>query len=95
MACSSHGITDNTLFQYHSWSSNGRWIVFSSRRMTGLYTCLYLAYVDASGHVGKPFLLPQKQSDYYFYQYKSYNVPEFMKGKVCVKRKEVRRAMGV
>lgn len=67
---------------YHSWSSNSRWIVFSSRRTTGLYTCLYLAHVDVAGHVCKPFLLPQKTSGYYFYQYKSYNVPEFMKGKV-------------
>lgn len=79
---------------YHSWSSEGRWIVFSSRRMTGLFTCLYIAHVDSQGVVGKPFLLPQNKSDYYLFQYKSYNVPEFMKGKIQVDRKRLKEAMG-
>lgn len=78
---------------YHSWSSEGHWIVFSSRRMTGLFTCLYLAHVDSSGLVGKPFLLPQKKSDFYFFHYKSYNVPEFVKGKIQVDRKSLEEAM--
>lgn len=78
---------------YHSWSSEGHWIVFSSRRMTGLFTCLYLAHIDSSGHVGKPFLLPQKRSDSYFFQYKSYNVPEFMKGPVCTSEKDLEAVM--
>lgn len=67
---------------FHSWSSNGRWVVFSSRRNDGLYTSLYLAHIDETGKVGKPFILPQKQSGFYFYQDKSYNVPEFMKGEM-------------
>lgn len=29
---------------YHSWSSNGRWIVFSSRRDDGSYTRPYIAW---------------------------------------------------
>ena len=78
---------------YHSWSSEGHWIVFSSRRMTGLFTCLYLAHIDSSGHAGKPFLLPQKRSDSYFFQYKSYNVPEFMKGPVCTSEKDLEAVM--
>lgn len=80
---------------YHSWSSEGHWIVFSSRRMTGLFTCLYLAHIDSSGHAGKPFLLPQKRSDSYFFQYKSYNVPEFMKGPVRTSRKDLEEVMGI
>lgn len=71
---------------YHTWSTNGRWIVFSSRRIDGLYTSPYLAHVDGSGKVGKPFLLPQKNSDFYFYQHQSYNIPEFMTGKIKDRR---------
>ncbi|MGL5317169.1 MAG: TolB family protein, partial [Bacteroidales bacterium] len=44
---------------YHSWSSNGRWLVFSSRRLDGLYTHLYLAHWDTEGNWSKPFALPQ------------------------------------
>jgi len=67
---------------YHSWSSNSRWIVFSSRRIDGLYTRPYLAYIDDSGEAHKAFLLPQKNPDYYHKFLKSYNIPEFITGKV-------------
>lgn len=65
---------------YHSWSSNGRWVVFSSRRLDGRYTRLYLAHFDGEGHFGKPFLLPQKSYEHNVLRLKSYNVPEFVKG---------------
>lgn len=69
---------------YHSWSSNGRWVVFSSRRVNGLYTHPFIAYFDKNGKAHKPFLLPQKDKDYYAYLMKSYNIPEFVKGKVDI-----------
>lgn len=67
---------------YHAWSSNGRWVVFSSRRLDGLYTRPYIAYIDATGHARKPLLLPQPTEDFYQIQMKSYNVPEFILGPV-------------
>lgn len=67
---------------YHSWSSNSRWIVFSSRRMDGLYTRPYLAYIDDDGKAHKAFLLPQKSTEFYRKLMKSYNIPEFITGKV-------------
>jgi hypothetical protein len=67
---------------YHSWSSNSRWIVFSSRRIDGLYTRLYIAYINSEGQAEKPFLLPQKDTAFYHRFMKSYNVPEFITGKV-------------
>ena len=67
---------------YHSWSSNSRWVVFSSRRLDGLYTRPFFAYVDAEGKVSKPFLLPQADTDYYLRLMKSYNIPEFITGEV-------------
>jgi Periplasmic component of the Tol biopolymer transport system len=69
--------SDNTE-SYHSWSSNGRWVIFSSRRIDGRYTRLYIAHHDGEGHFGKPFLLPQKNPDLNQLRLKSYNIPEFM-----------------
>ncbi len=69
---------------YHSWSGNSRWVIFSSRRIDGLYTRPYIAYIDGEGNARKPFLLPQKGKDYYTFLMKSYNIPEFIEGKVKV-----------
>ena len=63
---------------YHSWSSNARWILFSSRRDDTNYTRLYIAHVDAGGKASKAFVLPQQSPDYYPLFDRSYNVPEFM-----------------
>jgi hypothetical protein len=67
---------------YHSWSSNSRWIIFSSRRMDGLYTRPFIAYINSEGKASKPFLLPQKDTEFYHRFMKSYNIPEFITGKV-------------
>ncbi len=69
---------------YHSWSSNGRWIVFTSRRLDGLFTRLWISYFDTSGKACKPFILPQKNPVYYDSFLKSYNKPEFIKTKVQI-----------
>ena len=67
---------------YHSWSSNGRWFVFSSRRIDGLYTSPYFAHIAEDGTVSKPFLLPQAESSFYEDFMQSYNIPEFVSGKI-------------
>jgi len=67
---------------YHSWSSGGRWIVFSSRRIDGLFTRLYFSYFDTSGKAHKPFILPQKDPEFYATFLKSYNVPELVTSKI-------------
>lgn len=68
---------------YHNWSSNSRWIVFSSRRDDGLFTRPYFAHVSEDGTVSKPFMLPQKDPGrFYETLFMSYNVPEFVTGKV-------------
>lgn len=69
---------------YHSWSSNGRWIVFSSRRDDGGYTRPFIAHVDKEGRATRPFELPQADPDYHRQLMRSYNIPEFMKGRVTV-----------
>lgn len=67
---------------YHSWSSDGRWVMFGSRRADGRYTHIYIAYLDEEGNPDKPFLLPQKDPRYNEWRLKSYNIPEFIKDKV-------------
>jgi dipeptidyl aminopeptidase/acylaminoacyl peptidase len=70
---------------YHTWSTSGRWIVFSSRRDDGNYTRPFFAHVDKDGHATKPFELPSEDPNYHREFLKSYNVPEFLLGPVSVK----------
>lgn len=75
---------------YHSWSSNSRWMIFSSRRTNGLYTRLFITYVEENGTVHKPFLLPQKNPlEYYKKLMFSYNIPEFIKNKVDIPKNQL------
>ncbi len=77
---------------YHSWSSNSRWMVFSSRRDDGLYTRLFFTHIDENGQETKPFMLPQKHPlHYYNYLNRSYNVPEFVTGPVDLDRVEAEK----
>lgn len=75
---------------YHSWSSNGRWVIFSSRRLDGRYTRLYMAHIDADGNIRRPFLLPQKDPELNLLRLKSYNIPEFMKAKVMLNQEKLK-----
>ena len=69
---------------YHSWSSNGRWVVFSSRRYDGNYTRPFIAHIDSEGRGSKPFELPSAHPDYHRQFLKCYNIPEFMRGPVTI-----------
>ncbi|MBO4624346.1 MAG: PD40 domain-containing protein [Bacteroidales bacterium] len=85
---------------FHSWSTNGRWMVFSSRRGDGLYTRPYITYINEKGEASKPFLLPQKDPmAYYKRLMDSYNLPAFMTGPVEMPRhkmvKEILESAGV
>jgi hypothetical protein len=67
---------------YHSWSSNSRWFVFSSKREDGICARPYFAYVDINGQTYKPFALPQKNAFFYDDYWITYNVPELVAGQV-------------
>ncbi|MHC4355061.1 MAG: TolB family protein [Planctomycetota bacterium] len=77
---------------WHSWSGNSRWIAFSSKRQGGSLTRTYLAYVDRSGQVHKPFVLPQKDPTYYDSLLETYSVPELIAGSVRVSKSALARA---
>ncbi|MBO7637902.1 MAG: PD40 domain-containing protein, partial [Treponema sp.] len=62
---------------YHSWSSNGKWVVFSTRREDGAYTRLYLSHLNDNGSFSKPFALPQRDPSFNRKYMYSFNIPEF------------------
>lgn len=68
---------------YHSWSKNGRWIVFSSTRLDGQWVRPYIAYFDPqTASFSKPFLMPQQDQNYYLQEMCSYNVPELIESPI-------------
>ena len=77
-------INSDDVESYHSWSSNGRWVVFSSRRYDGNFTRPFFAHIDQRGRGAKPFELPQSDPDYHRQFLRSYNIPEFMSGPVTI-----------
>jgi len=77
-ACPWEEVNSKDTESYHSWSSNGRWVVFSSRRYDGVFTRPFFAHIDAQGRGAKPFELPTEDPDRHRQLLKSYNVPEFM-----------------
>jgi hypothetical protein len=86
-------INSNQSESWHSWSSNSRWIVFSSKRRDGVFTRLYLAYIDKDGNVYKPILLPQKDPLFYDSCLQTYNTPEFVIEPIKVRAEKLARAI--
>ncbi|HUX97381.1 MAG TPA: hypothetical protein VMV47_16725 [Bacteroidales bacterium] len=77
---------------YHSWSSDGKWIVFSSKRLDGLTARPYFAYFESPDAVGKPFVLPQKDPALYRRLAKTFNRPELITGKPDVNSRSFMKA---
>jgi len=78
---------------WHCWSSNGRWIVFSSKRLDGLFTRPFFSYADRNGEFSKPFLLPQADPAFYESYLKVFNVPELVTGPIRVEESTLARAL--
>lgn len=82
----SEGFADS----YPSWSSNGHWIMVSSRRGDGNFSRLYFSYFH-DGKVEKAFMLPQEDPEFDNYRLKCYNRPEYMIEPVKISVKEFSR----
>ena len=78
---------------WHCWSGNSRWIVFSSKRLDGLFARPFFSYVDEQGRFHKPFLLPQEDPTYYDTCLQTFNVPELVQGPVTVKESGLAQAV--
>ncbi|UCG57727.1 MAG: PD40 domain-containing protein [Phycisphaerales bacterium] len=89
-----HKLPINSEFSesWHSWSSNSRWIAFSSKRRGGLFTRTYFSYVDDTGTAHKPFVLPQRSANCYDSLLETYSVPELLKGPITVSKSLLARA---
>ncbi len=78
---------------FKAWSSNSRWIVFTTRRDDGAYTRLYLTYFDKDGRAHKPFILPQEDPEQNLRLFKAYNVPEFTRDEVKWSPKDIEQIL--
>jgi len=76
---------------YHSWSSNGKWLIFSSKRGDGLTARPYISYMEETGVSEKPFILPQMDPEFYQGFSKSFNIPEFSTEKIDINPGEIRK----
>ncbi len=65
---------------WQTWSSNSRWIVFSSKRLHGVFTRLFISYIDPAGNAHKPVLLPQGDPRFYDSCLLVFNTPELVIG---------------
>jgi hypothetical protein len=73
-----------------SWSSSGRWLVFSSKRMDGVLSRPYIAYIDRDGHAHRPFVVPQKDPRVYDRILANFNLPRLLKDRVELRPVEIR-----
>ncbi|MCX5646104.1 MAG: hypothetical protein NTZ17_15700 [Phycisphaerae bacterium] len=78
---------------WHSWSSNSRWIAFSSKRGNGTFTRTYLSYVDPNGTAHRPVLLPQRDPTHYDSCLWTYSVPELVAEPVKVAKEDLGRVV--
>ena len=69
---------------FHVWSSNGKWLMFSTRREDGVHTRLYFSHIDEEGHFSKPMALPQRDPEFNRVFLNAFNIPEFMKEPVHI-----------
>ena len=86
-------INSNKSESWHSFSSNGRWIAFSSKRQSGVFTRTYISYVDRQGKAYKPLLLPQKDPTYYDSCLWTYSVPELVREPVRITKETLGRVV--
>lgn len=86
------GINSEYSESWHSWSSNSRWIAFSTKRDGGLLTRTYFSYVDETGTAHKPFILPQKNPVAYDAMMQTFSVPELVKERIKVPASTLARA---
>jgi hypothetical protein len=83
-------LNSNSTDSYHVWSQNGRWIVFSSKRLDNIFSRPFFSYFDKNGKEHKPFLMPQEDPLFYDSFMKNYNRPELVTGKINLNPRQIR-----
>lgn len=82
-------LNSNECESWISWSSNSRWVVFSSKRVSPLFNRPHIAYVSSTGECGKPFILPQEDPEFYDSLLKTFTIPTLAKGPITVPESEL------
>ena len=76
-------VNSDNVESFHTWSSTGKWFVFSSKRIDGLWAHPFIASFDPeTGFAGKPFMVPQEDPEFYKTFTKTFNLPELIKSSV-------------
>jgi hypothetical protein len=76
------GLNSELTESYPSWSQNGSWLMFVSKRDDGHFSEVWFSHIDENGIAGKPFVMPQRDPNFYKDYLYNYNRPEFISGKV-------------
>jgi len=74
-----------------NWSSNSRWVVFSSKRGNPRLSRPWLAYVWPDGRTGKPFVTPQRDPTADDFNLLTYSNPTLATGPMTVPQKDLIR----
>jgi hypothetical protein len=82
--------TENAADSWYSWSANSRWIVFSSKRGSGVYAYLYMTHIDDHGHASPAIPLPIAEEPY-----SSFNIPEFIHERPNIDEKKLFESLRV
>ncbi|MEA2077960.1 MAG: cytochrome C biosynthesis protein [Candidatus Marinimicrobia bacterium] len=78
---------------YHSWSSNGKWVVYSSKYPDGECGRPHIAAFDPeTGLTSKGFILPQKDPEFYDRFILSFNIPELYHTRSGLKQSDLLKA---
>lgn len=69
---------------WHSFSSNSKWIAFSSKSLRTRLTVIKFCYLNDEGQTTKPFIMPQKKPNFYDSFTMTFSLPEFTTGPIEV-----------
>ena len=78
---------------WHSWSSNSKWIAFTSKRNSGQFSRTYFSHINNNGIASKPFVLPQKNPYYYDSLLMTNCLPEFITGPTKITKEILAKAI--
>ena len=71
--------TPYAMDSHHAWSSNSRWLAYTSKREDGIFSKIYFTEIDEQGHASPPVEMPTLRGTML-----CYNIPEFLETRVPI-----------